>query len=100
MGAGDVKLMGAVGGLLGPKGVIVAFLFTAVLGGVYAIVVTALRGHLVRTIKRWAIMLKMFVLTRNIAPVPSAIKQKEPRFCYGAAIALGTLMSIFTEGKI
>src|SRR5512135_1678390 len=29
MGAGDAKFMGAIGGLLGPKGIFVAFLLTA-----------------------------------------------------------------------
>ena len=38
MGAGDAKLMGAAGAALGMQGVFNVFLFTAVLGGVYALV--------------------------------------------------------------
>ena len=38
MGAGDAKLMGAVGAVLGPKGVFIAFLLTALTGGIYAII--------------------------------------------------------------
>ncbi len=34
MGAGDVKLMAAVGSLLGPQGVFHAFLGTALIGGI------------------------------------------------------------------
>jgi len=41
-GAGDVQLMGAVGGFLGPKGVFIAFLCTAIVGGIYAILLMAL----------------------------------------------------------
>ena len=36
-GAGDVKLMAAVGAILGPTMVVKAFLFTAIAGGVLAI---------------------------------------------------------------
>ncbi len=42
MGAGDVKLMGAVGSILGPAGVFKAFLFTAIAGGIYALILLAL----------------------------------------------------------
>ncbi len=37
MGAGDVKLMGAVGSILGPQGVFIAFLYSAIAGGLYAL---------------------------------------------------------------
>jgi len=39
MGAGDAKLMGTVGAILGARGVFIAFLFTAIIGGVYALIV-------------------------------------------------------------
>ena len=42
-GAGDVKLMGAIGAIVGPGMVVSAFLFTAVAGGVLAVAV-ATRG--------------------------------------------------------
>ena len=38
MGAGDAKLMGAVGAVLGCRGVLNASLFTAVAGGVFALI--------------------------------------------------------------
>ena len=41
MGAGDVKLLAAVGALLGPSGVMKAFLCTALVGGAYAIILLA-----------------------------------------------------------
>ena len=43
MGAGDVKLMGAVGAVLGTKNVLNAFLFTGIIGGIYAIVIILFR---------------------------------------------------------
>ena len=39
MGAGDVKLLGAIGSFVGYKSVVFVFLFTALFGGLYAIVV-------------------------------------------------------------
>ena len=39
MGAGDAKLMGAIGAIIGPRGVFLASLFTAVAGGIYALIV-------------------------------------------------------------
>ncbi|HET8773167.1 MAG TPA: A24 family peptidase, partial [Thermoanaerobaculia bacterium] len=49
-GAGDVKLMGAVGAIVGPATVVNAFLFTAVAGGILAVVVALRRRRLVATI--------------------------------------------------
>ena len=49
-GAGDVKLMAAVGAIVGPALVVTAFLFTAVAGGVLAVVVAARRRRLGATL--------------------------------------------------
>ena len=38
MGAGDAKLMGAVGAITGPKGALIASIYSAVVGGVYALI--------------------------------------------------------------
>ena len=65
MGAGDVKLMGAVGSILGPAGVFKAFLFTAIVGGIYAMIVLAYHGQLVGFMKRIALSLKLSLMTRG-----------------------------------
>jgi prepilin peptidase CpaA len=44
MGAGDAKLMAAVGSILGPKGVIVAILYTVIIGGIYDIILLLWHG--------------------------------------------------------
>ena len=46
MGAGDVKLMAAIGALLGPKDVLFAALYTAIAGGVYAILLLVTRKRI------------------------------------------------------
>jgi prepilin peptidase CpaA len=95
MGAGDIKLMGAVGSLLGPKGVFTAFLFTAIIGGIYALLVLVLSRNLRNTVKRYGTMLKTFVLTQTMIYIPPSREEMKPRLCYGVAIALGTILSVF-----
>ncbi|MBW2174112.1 MAG: prepilin peptidase [Deltaproteobacteria bacterium] len=98
MGAGDAKLMGAVGTILGPKGVFIAFLFTAVIGGVYALILLLIsRRSLKGFISRHATTLKTFVMTHQFIPIPAAKDEKKPKLCYGIAIALGTLLYVFLE---
>ncbi len=65
MGAGDAKLMGAVGGFLGAKGVLGAFLLTAVIGGIYALLtIFFFRSHFKNYFKGfWQRMLDISVNT-------------------------------------
>jgi len=53
-GGGDVKLMGAFGTLLGPAGILAAFLFTAIAGGVLALIVFVHRRRIGITDNRFA----------------------------------------------
>ena len=54
MGAGDVKLMAAIGSLVGPGQAIVVLLATAICGGVMAIVYAVYRGRMWATLRnRW-----------------------------------------------
>ena len=99
MGAGDAKLMGAVGGLLGPEGVFLAFLFTALIGGGYALIVIALHGFLKETYHRYGIMLKNFFLTGKLLYLPPSEKEKKPKLRYGIAITAGTLLSVFMRDR-
>jgi prepilin peptidase CpaA len=93
MGAGDVKLLGAVGSILGPAGVFKAFLFTAIVGGIYALIVLAYHGQLVGFMKRIALSLKLSLLTRGPTLLPNEGKAS-PILCYGIAIAIGTSLSL------
>ncbi len=100
MGAGDAKLMGAAGAALGIKGVIIASLLTAVIGGVYAIVLLLIwRRYCAGMIARWAMTLKTFALTAQFVPVPvpEGEDERKPRLCYGVAIALGTMLYVLLE---
>lgn len=88
-GAGDAKLFAALGTLLGPSGVVAAFVYTAIVGGVLALVVALCRRQLGDTIERTAI----FVRTRgaNVAEIERT--SLDNRFAYAPAIAIGALLA-------
>ena len=91
MGAGDAKLMGVVGGVLGAKGVFYAFLLSAIVGGIYAIILTLIyRRHFRGFYKKHLTALINLLLIRKYIPEPEDADFKKPRLCYGLAIALGT----------
>ena len=88
-GAGDVKLMAAVGAIVGPALVVTAFLFTAVAGGVLAVIVAARRRRLSATLAG---------TSRLVAGSPEAraLLRTSPagsRFAYGPAIAIGSILA-------
>ena len=99
MGAGDAKLMGAVGAMIGPKGCVTACLFTAIAGGIYALIVFLFNmQYLKGFISRSAITVKAFAFTRTFIPISADESEKKPRLCYGIAIAIGTLLYVFIDG--
>ena len=96
MGAGDAKLVGAVGGMIGVKGIINAVICTAIVGGVYALLlILVYRTHFHGYFKKQMTTLWTFILTRKYIPDPIQIGQNRPRLCYGLAIALGTGLYMF-----
>jgi prepilin peptidase CpaA len=91
MGAGDAKLMGAVGGITGAKGALMAFVLTAIVGGVYALILILIyRQHFRGFFEKQVTTLKTLILTRKYIPDPVEVHNKKPKLCYGLAIAIGT----------
>lgn len=98
MGAGDAKLMGAVGAILGSKSVFTAFLLAALVGGIYAVILIMLnRKQFKGFFKKQLITLQLFILTRKFIPDPVEENNKKPKLCYGVAIALGTYIYMGLE---
>lgn len=89
-GAGDVKLFGALGTLLGPKGILVAFVYTAMAGGVLAVVVALQRRRMRATVARAA------SLAAGDEGAAREIKHgsADNRFAYAPAIAIGALAAV------
>ena len=90
MGAGDVKLLGAIGSFVGYKSVFFVFLFTAIFGGIYAILVLLWHEKsLLIFLKKAFHTVLSIVLTKGYKPEPNNKNKIKPRLCYGIAIALG-----------
>lgn len=88
-GAGDVKLFAAIGALIGPAHIGVAFLYTAIAGGVLALMVAARRRRLGKTIDAAARLVATGAA--NAADIESPLANN--RFAYAPAIAVGTLLA-------
>jgi prepilin peptidase CpaA len=96
MGAGDVKLMGAVGSALGPVGAVNSFLLAALAGGVYAVYLLVVHSQQTRAVfSRIWLMLKTFVATGAFISVSAARDEESPRLAYGLAIAVGSLGALW-----
>jgi prepilin peptidase CpaA len=86
-GAGDVKLFAAAGTFLGPAGVLTAFVYTLVAGGVLAAAAAAHKGVLGITLHRAAVL----VQTRGANAAAIEDGSVDNCFPYAPAIAIGTL---------
>ena len=84
-GAGDVKLLAAFGTLLGPGRTAFAFVYTALAGGVLALIVAMNRRRTRTTVCR--------ALTVMNPSVVAAIERssEDNRFAYAPAVAIGAL---------
>ncbi len=88
-GAGDVKLMAAVGAIVGFRIAVTAFLFTAIAGGILAVAVAMRRRRLAAT----------FAGTGRLVGTPANARREirsaahVSRFAYGPAIAIGSLLA-------
>ncbi|MEH7112644.1 prepilin peptidase [Neobacillus niacini] len=97
MGAGDVKLMAAIGALMGTSFVFYCFLYTALIGGLIALMIILKQKGLVITIKTF--FYKIVFFQSNVG---SIVLKKENQtgisFPYGVAIVLGTLFTLVWGG--
>ena len=89
-GAGDVKLMAAVGAVVGPDVALRAFLYSAVAGGVFAIAVAVRRGILADTLHDAGRLVTAPAAARTT--IESSARSN--RFAYGPAIAVGSLVAV------
>jgi prepilin peptidase CpaA len=97
VGAGDVKLLAAVGSIIGPGNCIWIFLLTAILGGVVAMVRIALRGRTRQTLFNVSWIITDLMKLR--APYKSSdeldvTKAKGMRQPHGVSIAIGAVALI------
>jgi prepilin peptidase CpaA len=102
MGAGDVKLMAAVGSITGAGDWFGIFLITAIAGGILSIVVSIAKGRLGKTLFNVG-----FILSEMKSLRPAYLKNEELdvksdkglRMPHGVVIAVGTLIFLVVSAR-
>jgi prepilin peptidase CpaA len=99
MGAGDVKLMAAVGSIAGPQNWLVIFVVTALLGGIAAFALVFCKRRIPETLANLSTIVSE--LTRGKAPFRKDPEldmrsQRSLGLPHGAVIAAGSLAFLFT----
>jgi|HubBroStandDraft_5_1064220.scaffolds.fasta_scaffold532366_1 prepilin peptidase CpaA len=92
MGAGDVKLMAALGAIVGRRDIVGILLATAIFGGVLGIAYALYRGRIGSTLRNVGSVLRFHAWAGLQAhPELNLDNPSALRMPYGLAIALGTL---------
>jgi prepilin peptidase CpaA len=96
MGAGDVKLLAAVGAWLGPTQVAIAALAASITGGVIAVVVALGYGYLRQAFSNLYLLLLHWRVV-GVKPLEQVTLHgtKGPRLAYAIPIAIGTVVTIW-----
>ncbi len=92
MGAGDVKMMAAAGSVAGPQGLLIIFIYSALLGGVVALGLAVARGRLGPTLGNTA-RLSGLLLRGRFREARSS-PASGIYLPYGAVIAAGCLLFV------
>jgi len=96
MGAGDVKLLAALGAWVGPGTALWIALYAAVAGGVFAIVVTLASGYLGTMVRNvWGLL--MFWRIAGVQPHPdlTLATAAGPRLPYAFPITAGAVVGLW-----
>jgi prepilin peptidase CpaA len=96
MGAGDVKLVGALGAWLGPGAAFWLAMYTGVAGAAMALIVAAWHGYLRQAWSNvW--LLLTFWRVSGLRPFPelTLATSRGPRLAYAAPILVGTIVMLW-----
>ena len=98
MGAGDVKLLAAVGAWLGPAQVFWVALITSMVGGVLGLVVALAHGYAGKAFRN-VLTLVMYWRVVGPRPLPSLTLEgaRGPRLAYAIPIAIGTMVTLWLK---
>jgi prepilin peptidase CpaA len=88
MGAGDVKLMGALGSLLGAYNILNVFLYTTIAGGILALGWALYHKDILHTFKKVWLLIKCILLVRSPEAGMAPFRKSIP-MPYGLAIGIG-----------
>ena len=103
MGGGDVKLMAAVGAIVGWPNWFLLFLVTSILGGIMGIILVVLRKRFKTTMFNVGFILSEMKSGRPAYAGKEELDVRSPksmRLPHGAVIAIGTLFFLAIAGHI
>lgn len=96
MGAGDVKLLAAVGAWIGPGQIVFVALATSIVGGLIGLVVAIGHGYLKAAVSNlWLLLMHWRVLGLRPLPAVTLDGTKGPRLVYAFPIAAGTVVTLW-----
>lgn len=96
MGAGDVKLLAAVGAWLGPLNAILVAMFGSIAGGVLALVVALARGYLRTALSNlWLMLTHWRISGPSRVPGMTLKDSKSPRLAYAIPIGVGLVCTLW-----
>jgi prepilin peptidase CpaA len=96
LGAGDIKLLGAIGAWLGPVGAVWVVLFSGIAGGVLAIGVALFSGYLVRAVSNvWSLLTYWRVMGLRTSPELTLANDAAPRLAYAVPVLAGLVLTLW-----
>jgi prepilin peptidase CpaA len=96
MGAGDVKLLAALGAWLGPSQVVWVAIYAAIAGGVLAVAVSLARGYAATLFRNiWLLLTHWRVGGIRRFDALTLEHSRGPRLAYAVPIAVGVLCSFW-----
>jgi prepilin peptidase CpaA len=98
MGAGDVKLLGAMGAWIGPREILWVALYASMAGGVMALIVALATGYLRRAIANLRMLITYWQVV-GIRPLPELTLAggHAPSLPYAVPMAAGLLMMLWLQ---
>jgi prepilin peptidase CpaA len=96
MGAGDLKLLAALGAWLGPRETLWLAAYSALAGGALGVIVAVAQGYLLTALRNMLAMLTYW-RTVGLRPVPNLTldSAKTPRLAYAIPIFAGTVITVW-----
>ena len=96
LGAGDVKLLGAIGAWLGPMNALWVGLYAGAAGGILAIFVALTKGYLIQAVGNVGVMLAYWRLN-GVKPLPEITLEhsRGPRLAYAVPILAGVMVTLW-----
>lgn len=98
LGAGDVKLVAALGAWLGWSDTVWLALYTGAAGAVLALIVAFATGYLRQALRNiWVLLMHWRIVGLRPLPEMTIHDAKGPKLAYGVAILAGAMVTIWTH---